>query len=398
MKPEVPSTDSCTDPAVSVEPATAGGADAPDKPALRATPLIALQASLQRAGFPAFRAKQIFQWVFKHDARSIDEMKNVPKDVRTFLEENYRWGGIEGVEAERRAGDGTAKLLFRLADGATIESVLMRNEDHYTLCVSSQVGCPLQCSFCLTGLVGLKRNLTTDEIVDQVLYARRYLAAHSAPDTPPLRNLVFMGMGEPMLNLDNVVAAVRLLTQPDGAGFSPRRITVSTVGLVPGIERLGQADTGVRLAISLNATTNEFRQTIMPITKKYSIETLLDACRAFPLTNRSRITFEYVMMDGLNDSLADAARLVSMLHGIQCKVNLIPFNEHSSLPYRRPSEERIAAFRDHLVSKYYTATIRYSKGPEIEAACGQLFAGEKLAAKAAKAAAKRATAKRTRGA
>lgn len=349
-------------------------------PALRSTPLSELQASLQRAGFPVFRAKQVFQWVFKHDARSFDEMTNVPKDVRATLEEHYRWGGIEAVEAERRASDGTVKFLFRLADGAMTESVLMPNEDHYTLCLSSQVGCPLQCSFCLTGMIGLTRNLDAAEIVDQVLFARRYLREHSSPDTPPLRNLVFMGMGEPMLNLDEVVRAVRLLTMPDGAGFSPRRITVSTVGLVPGIERLGEANTGVRLAISLNATTDHTRREIMPITKKYPIEAVLDACRRYPLTQRSRITFEYVMMAGLNDTDDDARRLVTLLHGIRCKVNLIPFNEHTSLPYRRPSPARIEAFRDHLVSKYFTATVRYSKGPDIEAACGQLFAGENVSA------------------
>ncbi len=349
------------------------------RPSLRSTPLIELQAALQRAGFPAWRAKQVFQWVFKHDVRSFDEMTNVPKEARAVLEEAFRWGGIGTVEAERRASDGTVKFLFRLDDGNAIESVLMPNEEHYTLCISSQSGCPLKCTFCLTGLIGLSRNLAADEIVDQVLYARRYL--RNSGSALPLRNIVFMGMGEPLLNVEAVIEALRLLTRPDGCGFSPKRITVSTVGIVPGIDQLAAAETNAKLAISLNATTDEVRREIMPITRKYPIAAVLEACRRFPLPQRRRITYEYVMLEGVNDTPEDARRLVKLLHGIPCKVNLIPFNEHAALPYRRPSEARIEAFREILVSKNMTAPVRYSKGPDIEAACGQLAGGEKLTAR-----------------
>ena len=340
---------------------------------LRALPLIDLQATLQGAGFPAWRAKQVFQWIFRHNARSSDEMTNVPADLRVFLEERFRWGGVEKVKTHRLALDGTVKFLFTLRDEAAIESVLMPSEDHFALCVSSQVGCPLKCSFCVTGLLGLRRNLETDEIVDQVLYARRYLKNQG--ESRPLRNLVFMGMGEPMLNIEAVIAALRLLIMPDGAGFSPRRITVSTVGVVPGMKRLGQANLGVGLAISLNATENTLRRRIMPITQRYPIEAILDACRRYPLTHRRRITFEYVLLSGVNDRPEDARRIARLLHKIPCKVNLIPFNEHKALPYKRPDAKTIQDFREYLASKRLTATVRYSKGPDIEAACGHLAGG-----------------------
>lgn len=339
-------------------------------PALRATPLKDLQAFVQRGQFPVWRARQVFQWVFRHDARSFEEMSNVPSELRAVLAEGFRWGGIADVAAERHSADGTIKFLFRLADGAQIESVLMPEEDHYSLCVSSQVGCPLKCGFCLTGRIGFRRDLDAAEIVDQVLYSRRRLRERQDPR--PLRNLVFMGMGEPLLNPHAVIGALRLLLQPDGAGFSPRRITVSTAGIVPGLEQLGASGLGVGLAISLNASTQETREHLMPIAKKYPLEAVLEACRAYPLTHRRRITFEYVMLRGINDAPEDALRLARLLHGIPSKINLIPFNEHSSLPYRRPEDSALEAFRELLASKNYTATIRYSKGQDIEAACGQL--------------------------
>ncbi len=368
----------------------------PTPPALRGRALVDLQADLQRAGFPAWRAKQVFHWVFRHAARSLDEMTNLPADLRAWLAANTRWGGIREAASMRRSPDGAVKFLFALEDGQAVESVLMPAEDHYTLCVSSQVGCPLRCAFCVTGLVGLRRNLTADEIVDQALFARRFLKEEAAagrlpspaapPAEAPLRNLVFMGMGEPLLNAPAVIEALRLLLRPDGPDFSPRRITVSTVGILPGIESLAASDLDVKLAISLNATTEETRRRLMPITRKYPLSAVLEACRRFPLRKRQRITFEYVLLDGINDTPEDLRRLPRLLEGIPCKVNLIPFNEHPALPFRRPPVERIEAFHAALVAARLTATLRWSKGPEIEAACGQL-AGGRLGFEGAEAAA-----------
>ncbi len=309
--------------------------------------------------------------MFRHGARSFDEMKNVPAAVREFLEQNYRWGGVvEALDETRGENDGAVKFLLALEDGLAIECVLMPSEDYWTLCVSSQVGCPLRCAFCLTGLVGLRRNLDAAEIVDQALWARRYLKERGDPH--PLRNLVLMGMGEPLLNADAVIAALRLLIQPDGADFSPRRITVSTVGILPGLEKLGASELGVKLAISLNATDEETRRAIMPISRKYPLAYVLAACRQYPLTQRRRITFEYVLLSGVNDTSEDARRLAELLRGMPCKINLIPFNENPALPFRRPPDERINAFGEYLAARNFTATVRYSKGPDIAAACGQL--------------------------
>lgn len=333
---------------------------------LRGKTLSELEAIVQRLGFPSYRAKQVFHWLYEQGVRTIDEMSNLPMALRKMLAGQCRPGGVE-IASTQTAHDGTRKLLFRLDDGCHIEGVLMRENGRITLCVSSQVGCPLACVFCLTGVRGFQRNLRVAEIVDQVVIVQRDLLAGQCPN-----NLVFMGMGEPLLNLDEVIPALRLLTSPQAVGISTRRVTISTVGIVPGIHALGKARTGVNLAVSLNATTDEVRTRLMPINAQYRIAAVMEACREFPLTKRRRITFEYVLLAGVNDSADDARRLVTLLHGIPCKINLIPFNPCPSIPYKAPSADVIEEFRSILGAKHFTVAVRYSKGGEIQAACGQL--------------------------
>lgn len=322
---------------------------------------------LVEAGHAPFRAKQVYEWLYRKAALSFDEMTSLSKDLRQWLSENYILAHPEIAEIYGGASDGSRKLLFRLADHRVVESVLMQDKDWQTLCVSSQVGCAVDCKFCMTGFGGFRRQMTINEIVSQYLLARR-----SVNDNVPPRNMVFMGMGEPMLNLDNVIPAIRLLTDPNGISVSPRRITVSTSGIIPGIDRLGEADLGVNLAISLNASNNEQRDRIMPINKRYPIEDLLEACRRFPLKNRRRITFEYVMLGGENDSIQNARELIGLLSDMPCKVNLIPWNPDPNLPFSRPDETTIRRFQQELLDKYFTVSVRYSKGMDIGAACGQL--------------------------
>lgn len=318
------------------------------------------------AGQPAFRAKQLYEWIYRKGAADFSEMTSLSKDLRIWLTEHFTLQFPEIAEARGGAEDGSRKLLFRLPDHRIVESVLMQEKDWQTLCVSSQVGCAVDCKFCMTGFGGFRRQMTTGEIVSQFLLARR-LNDNVAP-----RNMVFMGMGEPMLNLDSVIPAIRLLTDRSGMDVSPRRITVSTSGIVPGIDRLGEADLGVNLAISLNASNDEFRSKIMPINKRYPISELLDACRRFPLRNRRRIMFEYVMLAGENDSLQNARELVALLRDIPCKINLIPWNPDPNLPFSRPEEVTIRSFQQILLDNHFTTSVRYSKGVDIGAACGQL--------------------------
>jgi 23S rRNA (adenine2503-C2)-methyltransferase len=261
-------------------------------------------------------------------------------------------------------------MLFQLHDGATVEGVLMRQDNRWSMCISTQVGCALTCQFCVTGTLGLKRQLTAGEIVDQVLLGKRELAKF-APEAQ-LTNLVFMGMGEPLLNYENTIAALRLLTSPQCVAMSPRRITVSTAGVIPGIERLGAEDVGVNLAVSLNATTQETRELIMPHAKKWPLDRLMKAMREYPLTKSRRMTIEYVMLAGINDSVTDARRLAKLARGLRCKINLIPFNEAPQVPFERPTEKVVEKFRNILLAENFTVSVRYSKGRSIAAACGQL--------------------------
>ncbi|MDH4101101.1 MAG: 23S rRNA (adenine(2503)-C(2))-methyltransferase RlmN [Nitrospirota bacterium] len=327
---------------------------------------------VQGLGLEAYRSRQLRDWIYRKRASTFDEMTNISREVREKLKGEAFIGEPTLLEA-RRSSDGTTKLLLEMRDGHHVESVIIPEEDRLTLCVSSQVGCALGCRFCLTGKGGLARNLTAGEIVSQVMAAEKLIATDSSRERR-LTNLVFMGMGEPLANFDEVAEALRRLTDPEWMAFSGRRITVSTAGLVPGIRKLAASGLKVRLAVSLNATTDEVRDDIMPVNRRYPIATLLEACREYPLTPRDRITFEYVMLKDINDSLDDAKRLVKMLKGIPCKVNLIPFNEFPGSEFRRPAGQRVNAFQEILMSRNFTAFVRQSKGADISAACGQLRA------------------------
>jgi len=319
-------------------------------------------------GWPRFRARQLLAWIYQRGVTEFDQMTDLGKLERARLEEAAAITAPDVVDVRRDPDDGTTKLLFRLEDGETVESVLIPDDERLTLCLSTQVGCTLDCGFCLTGTMGLARNLKAHEIVDQVLGAR----AHVGPERP-ITNLVFMGMGEPLANLPAVSEAIERLTAPWGLGYSPRRITVSTAGLVPQMAALGRFAHRVNLAVSLNATTNRTRDQVMgTINRKYPLETLLAACRAYPLPPRRRIYFEYVLLAGVNDALYDARRLIKLLHGIRCKINLIPFNPWPGAPFARPADSAVAAFQGALIDAHLTAFVRKSKGRQILAACGQL--------------------------
>ncbi len=348
-----------------------------------------------------YRAKQIFHWVYQRFATDWDQMSDLSKELRAWLKLNVEVYRLTERQS-RQALDGTHKFLWDLQDSKTIESViipaaLQEKEDlengaesdtqteaglqtfsgrpvnntitvaspkwsRLTACISSQVGCAMACKFCLTGIQGLDRHLQVHEIVTQVHELRRIA---------PITNIVFMGMGEPLHNLENVIKACQILLDQDGLNFSKRKVTVSTSGLVPAIEELGRR-VDVSLAISLNGTTDEQRSMIMPVNKKWNIEKLLGACRRYPLGSHRRITFEYVLLKGLNDSLDDAARLVGLIRGIPSKINLIPFNEHSGSEFKRPSDETVRGFQQYLMDRKITATVRISRGRDILAACGQL--------------------------
>ncbi|MCX7717076.1 MAG: 23S rRNA (adenine(2503)-C(2))-methyltransferase RlmN [Candidatus Sumerlaeaceae bacterium] len=348
---------------------------AQERPILLGRSLAELTALVTAAGAPPFRAKQLHHWLYRRGALNFAEMHNLARDFRAWLEAHTEIGHIS-LATIRESADGTRKLLFRLHDNRTVESVLIRERNWWTLCVSSQVGCAVDCKFCMTGFGGYQRQMTTAEILSQIILAARHANGGEYP-----RNVVFMGMGEPMLNLDAVLPALRAITDPDGMAIAARRVTVSTAGILPGIERLGEADLGVNIAISLNASNDRTRTEIMPINKVYPLERLLSACRAFPLQRRKRITFEYVLLGGLNDSDSDARALVRLLHGLRCKLNLIPWNPDPHLPFKRPSEDRVRRFQQILLDHHFTVSIRYSKGLDVGGACGQL-AGHWAAAQA----------------
>ncbi len=357
-------------------PARSGGSGLAERPRLRGMSPEQLEGLVRAAGFDAYRGRQLFQWLHRRGVRSFGEMRNLPGPLRAWLEENTSPGGIARAEVSSESADGSFKFLFELDDGRKVESVLMPDpvREYWTLCVSSQVGCAVDCKFCVTGLNGFFRQMRTDEIVDQVLYARHYL--HQRDSRANFRNLVYMGMGEPLLNTGPVVESIRLLTNTEGVDLSPRRITVSTSGIVPGMIELSRARTGACLAVSLNAPTQEQREAIMPITRKYPLADVLDVVRRYPFARNKRVTFEYVLMKGLTDREEDAHRLVPLLRGLPCKVNLIPFNPSPGLPYERPDEESIDRFATILMEAHYTVSVRWSKALDLGGACGQL-AGQK---------------------
>jgi 23S rRNA (adenine2503-C2)-methyltransferase len=325
--------------------------------------IVALVESL---GQPAYRGRQLATWVYAKGVGDFASMSDLPRELRERLATVAVVAPPEvaGVRASR---DGSTKLELRLADGRTIQSVVMPDGDRLTLCVSTQVGCGFGCAFCLTGTMGLVRSLTAGEIVGQVWAARGTLAPGAR-----LTHVVFMGMGEPLANYAATVKALRILVAPRGFAFSPRRITVSTVGLVGGLERLARENLRVNLAVSLHAATDEVRGGLMPVNRGWGLDDLLAACRRFPLPVRQRMTFEYTLLDGVNDSMEDARRLVHRLRGLRAKVNLIPFNEWRGAAFRRPPPERILAFQRALLDSGLTATVRWSKGEDVGAACGQL--------------------------
>jgi 23S rRNA (adenine2503-C2)-methyltransferase len=326
---------------------------------------------LAELGVPAYRSGQVLAWVYGRGAADPAEMSDLPRELRAELAERLQGPALETSRISRSA-DGTVKMLLRLGDAEAIESVLIPDDDRLTLCVSSQVGCGMGCGFCATARLGLKRNLRVEEIVGQIIRAREVLARERV-GCGHLTNLVFMGMGEPLHNLDRLLGAIEILTAPWGLGISPRRITVSTVGLVPQMRRLLES-TKVHLAVSLSATTEEKRRELMPVTKRYGLAELMETCRTLPLPRRKRITFEYVMLAGENDSDADARRLVGLLHGIRAKVNLILFNPFPGAGFAPSPRERVERFQAALLEHGVHATIRESRGPDIAAACGQLAA------------------------
>ncbi len=332
---------------------------------------------VRKAGAPGYRAEQLFRWLHQPELdretglpRSLRDKSNVPKELRDQLLTDAPLRPLT-LEMHQQARDGTRKFRFRTFDGRAIESVLIpdSNEERgmLTLCISSQVGCALDCQFCATATLGFSRHLSAGEIVEQV--AQATAVAGQRPT-----NLVFMGMGEPLHNVANVKRAFELLLHPWGAGFSPRRITVSTVGLVSGIEELGKLDPAPNLAISLNATTDEVRSRIMPVNRRWPIATLLAATRKYPLGHNRRLTFEYVMLAGVNDSDADAVRLPKLLRGLPCKVNLIPWNPFAGPEFQRPSEDRVLGFQQIVRASGLPVYIRTPRGDDIDAACGQLAA------------------------
>ncbi|WP_136644899.1 23S rRNA (adenine(2503)-C(2))-methyltransferase RlmN [Tabrizicola sp. YIM 78059] len=349
----------------------------------------ALRAALIAAGTPEKQAKmrvgQVWQWVYHWGVRDFALMTNLAKDYRALLAEHFTIE-IPEVVTRKISADGTRKYLVRIAGGHEVEVVYIPETDRGTLCISSQVGCTLTCSFCHTGTQKLVRNLTAAEIVGQVMMARDDLDEWPVPGAPKeevrlISNIVLMGMGEPLYNFENVRDAMQIVMDGEGIALGRRRITLSTSGVVPEIARTA-TEIGCQLAVSLHATTDEVRDVLVPINRRWNIVTLLEALRAYPgLSNSERITFEYVMLDGVNDSKEDAHRLVKLLEGIPAKVNLIPFNEWPGAPYRRSSNNRIHAFADIIYKAGYASPIRTPRGEDIMAACGQLKSATERARK-----------------
>jgi 23S rRNA (adenine2503-C2)-methyltransferase len=330
-----------------------------------------LAEALSRMGEPAYRADQILQWAYERGAQSFDDMTNLPALLRGKLPEHFDLHAVHDLKA-RRSSDTTEKFLFQLRDGSLVETVLIpatpgltSRSDRMTLCVSTQVGCAYACAFCASGLEGVKRNLTAAEIVDQVVHAQRL-------GGQPIDNIVVMGMGEPLANYDNLMRALRIINAPWGLGIGARKITVSTVGLAPEIKRLAEEPMQIRLAVSLHGATDEVRGKIMPVNKKYPLKELLAACRHYREMSGRMMTFEYILIDGVNDGLEQARKLAVIARRLGAKVNLIPYNPIEGLAWKRPEIGRCRAFRRVLEENQVRATLRMEKGTEISAACGQL--------------------------
>ncbi len=321
-----------------------------------------LEEFLSELGKEKYRAKQILRWIYQRHVTDFEQMTDLAKQFRSQLEERAIISSWQ-PEMVETSNDGTRKYLFRLDDSESIEAVrIPMDEGRATLCISTQVGCAMGCQFCMTGTFGLARNLRPEEIVNQVC---------AALQDGPIGNIVLMGMGEPLHNLDNVVTALKIFYLDDGLGYGTRRVTLSTCGLVPEIGELSRR-IKVQLAVSLNATTDEVRNQLMPVNQRYPLAELMRACQDYAQHTKQRVTFEYILIGGVNDSIADAKRLVKLLHGVRSKVNLIAYNEHAGADFKAPTEEAIKAFQSCLLQRDVVATLRASKGQDISAACGQL--------------------------
>ena len=326
-----------------------------------------LEAALDARHVEPFRARQLYRWIYKRGVTDIDRMTDLSRTLRQVIKTELVLS-TPRVVAEERSIDGTRKFVLELADSRRIEAVFIPDTPSMTFCISTQVGCAMACGFCLTGKMGLVRNLTAGEIAGQV----RVMAAATGMLDHPF-NIVLMGMGEPLHNYDNTMKALRILHAEPGLAVSPRRVTLSTVGIVPGLDRLAHEPLMPNLAVSLHATTDAQRSALVPPNRKYPLADILDACRRFPLKKRSRITFEYVLLDEVNDTPEDARRLARLLNGIRSKVNLIPLNPAPGIPYDRPSDERVDRFAQILADRHITVSVRKSRGRDIRAACGQLI-------------------------
>jgi len=322
---------------------------------------------MERLKQPSFRGEQVMAWLYRPGITDFSQMTDLAKEFRNVLSMQARISRFENPLIEK-SRDGSVKFGFTLEDGKLVESVLIPEEDRSTLCLSTQVGCPMGCTFCLTGKMGFTRNLKPSEIVNQICGARDWIQGEGGGQ---LTNLVFMGMGEPLANLDNLLVALSIITEQRGLDFASRRITVSTCGLIPQMLELGRK-TDVNLAVSLHATDNETRNMIMPINKKFPLEELIAACKEFQMKKRQRIMFEYTLFEGINDSDAAADKLAALLRGIPCKINLLAVNKTDDDRYRSPGRDRILRFQEILRQRGYTVFIRQSRGEDISAACGQL--------------------------
>jgi 23S rRNA (adenine2503-C2)-methyltransferase len=327
-----------------------------------------MELFISSLGERPFRARQLAKWIYKKGVTDIERMTDLSAPFRLLLSHHARIT-LPTVRGMTSAADGTVKFLLGLSDGTCIESVIIPDEERTTLCVSSQAGCALGCAFCVTGSLGFTRNLTSGEIVGQVLAAQNYLREHGGA----LTNIVFMGMGEPLLNYEQVSRALAIILSDWGLSFSWRHVTVSTAGIPEGIARLGR-EVLVNLAVSLNAPDDLTRDRIMPVNRKYPLDVLMAALRAYPLKRGRRITLEYVLLKGINDTDDHARDLAQLVKGIPIKINLIPFNAFTDAPFLRPDDSQVLAFQEILISAHLNAIIRKSKGGEIAAACGQLAA------------------------
>lgn len=331
-----------------------------------------LKNELTDLGLKAFAADQVFLWLYSKNVPQIDEWTNVSKTNRERLLQNLDTSPPI-ILKENRDNEGTTKFLFRLVDKHCVEAVLIPEKHHYTFCISTQVGCALNCAFCATGRLGFTRNLSSGEILSQVLLLKKSLGDYEGKI-----NIVLMGMGEPLLNYKNLTKALEIITAEKGMLISPRNITLSTAGIIDGLKRLENDFPRIKISVSLNAPDFTLREALMPVSKKERTGDLLTYLRENKDLRKHRVTFEYVLLAGINDSLSDAAKVAKLLHGIPCKVNLIPYNRSEPLPYKAPSNEQVEAFSDFLHARGYTVIVRWSKGRGIKSACGQLAASDDI--------------------